>query len=111
MGLTSGSVWTRGFVKGHRPRYTPESAVRIRNLHPQVKAEIKQGIRVLLQSPLAGHPLHFDLAGYWSYRVRTYRIIYRVNDDEGTIDIVVVGVRRTEYEELQAMLTDQSRRN
>jgi mRNA-degrading endonuclease RelE of RelBE toxin-antitoxin system len=76
-----------------------------------VKAEIKQGIRALLQSPLAGRPLHFDLASYWSYRVRTYRIIYRVNDDEATVDIVFVGVRRTVYEEWQAILREQSRRN
>ena len=98
-------------MKPHRPRYTPEAAARIRKLHPQVKAEIKQGIRVLLQSPLAGHSLHFDLEGYWSYRVLTYRTIYRVNDDEATIDIVFVGVRRTVYEEWQAALREQSRRN
>jgi mRNA interferase RelE/StbE len=101
----------RGFVKSHRPRYTSEAAERIRKLHPQVKTEIKHGIRVLLQSPLAGHPLHFDLSGYWSYRVRTYRIIYRVNDDEATVDIVFVGVRRTVYEEWQVLLRDQSRRS
>ena len=98
-------------MKSHRPRYTSEAAARIRKLHPQIKAEIKQSIRVLLQSPLAGHPLHFDLDGYWSYRVRTYRIIYRVNDDEATVDIVFVGARRTVYEEWQALLRDQSRRN
>lgn len=98
-------------MKSHRPRYTPEAAARMRKLHPQIKGEIKQGIRVLPQSPLAGRPLHFDLDGYWSYRVRTYRIVYRVNDDEATVDIVFVGVRRTIYEEWQALLRDQSRRN
>ena len=98
-------------MKKHRPRYTPEAAERIRRLHPQIKADIKHGIRVLLESPLTGHPLHFDLAGYWSYRVRAYRIIYRVNDDKVAVDLVFVGVRRTVYEELQALLRDRSRRN
>jgi mRNA-degrading endonuclease RelE of RelBE toxin-antitoxin system len=98
-------------VRKYRPRYTPEAAARIRKLHPQIKADIRFGIRALIESPLLGHPLHFDLAGYCSYRVRTYRIIYRVNDDAATVDIVFVGARRTVYEELQALLRDQLRRN
>jgi len=63
------------------------------------------------ESPLAGHPLHFDLDGYRSFRVRTYRIIYRINDRGATIDVVFVGARRSVYEELQALLSDPSRRN
>ncbi|NGZ08871.1 MAG: type II toxin-antitoxin system RelE/ParE family toxin [Nitrospira sp. LK70] len=65
-------------MKGYRARYTPEAAERIRKFHPQVKQEIKEGIRELLISPLAGHALQFELAGLRSYRVRTYRIIYRI---------------------------------
>lgn len=60
---------------------------------------------------MAGHPLQFDLDGYRSFRVRTYRIIYRVNDDEAAIEVVFVGARRSVYEELQALLRDPSRRN
>jgi mRNA-degrading endonuclease RelE of RelBE toxin-antitoxin system len=98
-------------VKGYRARYTPEAAGRIRKLHPQIKREIREGIRSLLQTPLAGHALHFELAGYWSYRVRTHRVIYTVNDDDATLDIVFVGPRRTVYEALRALLLEQRRRN
>ena len=94
-------------MKGYRARYTPEAADRIRKLHPQVKREIREGIRALLVSPLSGHSLQFELAGLRSYRVRTYRIIYRVNDDESCLDIVLVGPRRNVYEELRTLLLAQ----
>jgi len=64
----------------------------------------------LLQTPLAGHALHFELAGYRSYRVRTHRVIYSVNDDEATLDVVFVGRRRTVYEELRELLLERNRR-
>ncbi len=98
-------------MRKYHARYTPEVAARIRRLHPRIKADIRQGIRGLLESPLAGHPLHFDLDGYRSFRVRTYRIIYRVNDEAAAVEIVFVSARRTGYEELQALLREQSRRN
>jgi mRNA-degrading endonuclease RelE of RelBE toxin-antitoxin system len=98
-------------MKRYLDRYTPEAAARIRKLHPHIKADICQGIRELLESPLAGHPLHFDLEGYRSFRVRTYRVIYRVNDENSAVEIVFVGVRRSVYEELQALLNEPNRRN
>jgi mRNA interferase RelE/StbE len=94
-------------VKGYRPRYTLEAADRIRKLHPQIKQEIRQGIKALLVSPLNGHTLQFELAGLRSYRIRTYRIIYRLNDDESCLDIVFVGPRRNVYEELRTLLFAQ----
>ena len=96
-------------MKSFRARYTPEAAGRIRNLHPQIKKDVREGIRTLLQMPLAGHMLHFELAGLRSHRVRSHRIIYAVNDAEMTLDIVFVGRRRTVYEELRELLTEKRR--
>lgn len=92
----------------YRARYTPEAADRIRKLHPEIKREIRDGIRTLLTNPLAGRPLHSELSGYWSFRVRTYRIIYQINDDNTTLDVVFVGSRRNVYEELRNLLLEQS---
>lgn len=91
-------------MKAYRPRYTEEAAARIRKLYPHIKREIKDGIRELVDNPLAGHPLQFDLEGLWSYRVRAHRIIYRLNDEDSFLDIVYVGARRTVYEELRTLL-------
>ena len=94
-------------MKGYRARYTTDAADRIRKLHPQIKREVREGIKELLVSPLAGHLLQFELAGLRSYRVRTYRIIYRVHDDESCLDIIFVGPRRNVYEELRTLLLAQ----
>jgi mRNA-degrading endonuclease RelE of RelBE toxin-antitoxin system len=96
-------------VKRYQVRYTMEAAGRIRKLHPQIKSEIREGIRTLLETPLAGYSLHFELSGLWSYRVRNHRIIYRINGDESMLDIVLVGPRRDVYEELRDLLIEKGR--
>jgi addiction module RelE/StbE family toxin len=95
----------------YRVRYTPEAAGRIRKLHPEVKQEIRDAIRILRDSPLTGHTLQQELFGYRSYRVRSYRIIYRLNDDERTLDVVFIGQRRNVYEELLWLVRSPSFRN
>ena len=95
----------------YRVRYTPEAAERIRKLHPEVKQEIRQAIRTLQNTPLTGHPLQQELSNFRSFRVRTYRIIYGLNDEARTIDVVFVGQRRNVYEELLALVRKSSSHN
>jgi len=94
-------------MKPFRPRYTPQAADQIRKLHPEVKREIRKGIRMLLTSPLSGHALQFELSGYRSYRIHTYRVIYQMNEKETMLDVVFVGPRRTVYEELRSLLQEK----
>jgi mRNA-degrading endonuclease RelE of RelBE toxin-antitoxin system len=91
--------------------YAREAAGRIRKLHPQVKQEGREAIRAFLDTPLSGHSLQEELFGYRSYRVRAYRIIYRLNDEERTIDVVFVGPRQNVYEELLSLVRGPSFRN
>ena len=91
-------------MKRYRARYTMEAAAKIRKLHPQIKREIRAAVQRLLDAPLAGYSLHFELSGLWSYRVRNHRIIYRINENESMLDIVFVGPRRDIYEELRDLL-------
>ncbi|MGH7230769.1 MAG: type II toxin-antitoxin system RelE family toxin, partial [Nitrospiraceae bacterium] len=77
-------------MKTYRARYTLEVAERLRKFHPEIKRDIRQGIRELLVSPLSDHPLQLELSGYRSYRVRTYRIVYQINDRESTLDEIYV---------------------
>jgi mRNA-degrading endonuclease RelE of RelBE toxin-antitoxin system len=44
-----------------------------------------------------GKPLRFDLAGQYSARRAEYRIVYRVDDTKGEIEVLRVGARRTIY--------------
>jgi addiction module RelE/StbE family toxin len=91
-------------VKSYHARYTPEAARLIRKLHPEIKKDIREGIRRLLNDPLQGHPLHDELSGYRSLRVRTYRVIYQIDDEDTTLDVVFVGPRRNVYEELRELI-------
>lgn len=98
-------------MRRYRARYTPEAAARIRALHPQIKRDVREGIRTLMLEPLAGKPLQWELAGFRSLRVRQHRIVYRLSDATASIYIVFVGIRKTVYEELQAMLLRERRRD
>lgn len=91
--------------------YSREAAGRIRKLHPHVKQEVRETIRAFLETPLSGYSLQEELFGYRSYRVRSYRSIYRLNDDERTLDVVFIGQRRNVYEELLSLVHSPTFRN
>lgn len=44
-----------------------------------------------------GKPLRGDLAGLWSARKGTYRVLYRINEDRGEVIVVRVDHRRDAY--------------
>ena len=45
----------------------------------------------------AGKPLREDLAGIWSARRGTYRVLYRINDDAHEVIVLRVEHRRDAY--------------
>ena len=98
-------------MKGYRAQLLPNAAARIRRLHPHVKREIRRVADLLIDAALSGRSLHFELAGLRSYRVRNYRIIYRINEDTATLDLLFVGARRDVYEQLRELLLSRSPRN
>ena len=97
-------------MRRYRARLAPEVAASIRRLHPHIKREVRQAVDSLTDAPLSGHALHFELSGLWSLRIRNHRIIYRVNEDAATIDILFVGARRDVYEQLRELLLARSLR-
>lgn len=44
-----------------------------------------------------GKPLKAELAGLWHYRVRDYRMICRILDDEVVVLVVSIGHRKNIY--------------
>jgi len=89
-------------------RYTPECSRLIAKLPPEIKRLIHSSIDTLLDKPKIGTQLTGELDGYHSYRVRRYRIIYRVNEEESGLDVYHVGHRRDVYETLRSLLTDRN---
>jgi len=89
-------------------RYTPECARLISKLPPEIKRLVRSTIDALLAKLKMGTELTGELDGYCSYRVRRYRIIYRVNEEESCVEVYHVGHRRDVYQTLRSLL---SRRN
>lgn len=92
-------------MTSYRARFTPESSRLIARLPPEVKKLVRSAIDDLREDPYQGSELAGEFIGYRSLKVRRYRIIYRLNDDESFLEIYHVGHRRDVYETLHALLT------
>jgi len=87
----------------------PHVADVIRPLHPDLKRALKAAFRAIVADPDCGEPLLRELEGLQKYRVRRFRIVYRVNRKARTVQVMAVGHRRYMYEELAERL-QQARR-
>lgn len=58
---------------------------------------IVSALEEIKEDPLIGKPLTKELAGRFSYRVGVYRIIYRVNQEDKTIQVLNAGHRTNIY--------------
>lgn len=77
-------------------RFTRRALRDIRKLPPRARREIEIALDLLIDEPRAGDPLHGDWRGYWKLRAGSYRILYRIVDEE-TVEIQYVRHRRDAY--------------
>ena len=78
--------------------YSETSREQIRKLHPQTKATVKSIIESLQENPFIGKWLEKELSGYLSIRMKRFRIIYKINQDNQRVEIHHVGHRKDIYE-------------
>ena len=71
----------------------------VRKLHPTLKKNVRQALRLIGQNPYAGKQLKEELAHLRSYRVKKSQIIYRIFDQDNILEIVAIGPRKSIYEE------------
>jgi mRNA interferase RelE/StbE len=95
-------------MKKPKTRFTPESAKLISKLHPEIKKMIKSAFEELQKNAHAGDDLQEELSGFKSYKTKRYRIIYRYNEDENSIDVYYVGHRSDVYEQFRILLNKLS---
>ena len=93
-------------MKNIRLTFTPEAARLLANLHPESKKLIKEGLTELRQNPYLGDDLQQELSGFKSYKIRRYRILYDINEEEGVIQVYYVGHRRDVYEQFRDLLNN-----
>jgi mRNA interferase RelE/StbE len=83
---------------GYRVVVAPAPAEVIRGLPPEVKHSIRNALRALGDHPELGLPLRGELAGLWRYRVRRFRIVYRLERGKRTVRVMAVGHRVRIYD-------------
>ena len=74
-----------------------EIAELVRHLHPLLKTKIKAALNDIIENAGCGKELKDELEGLRSYRVKRFRIIYRIGSRN--IEIIAIGPRRLIYEE------------
>ena len=82
----------------------------VRGLHPLIKSQIRSALQTLLENPHYGKSLKEDLQGLRSYRVKKYRIIYRVARKEKELEIIAIGPRRNIYEETFKIISKEEKK-
>ena len=78
--------------------YSATSMKQIRKLHPQIKPVVKSKIEELQENPFFGKWLEKELSGYLSIQAKRFRVIYKIRDNDQTIEIHYVGHRKDIYE-------------
>ena len=78
--------------------YSETCRKQIRSLPPQVKPAIKSRIEEIAGNPLMGKLLERELSGYIALRVNRYRVIYKIQESDGVVEVHFVGRRRDIYE-------------
>lgn len=80
----------------------------IRNMHPQLKSVIRKGLQSLIDEPFLGKALKEELDGLRSFRVKKFRIIYRLSP-KGSIEVVALGPRKHIYEETFMLISKEKK--
>ena len=80
----------------------------IKKLHPSLKKKVKSSLRIILSNPYSGKAILDDLSGLRSFRIGSFRIIYRMKDT-GQIELVTLGPRDRIYEETFRILQKEGK--
>ncbi len=69
----------------------------VRGMHPNLKKKVRISLETILSDPSSGKALTDDLAGLRSFKVKRFRIIYKIIKRE--VQVVAIGPRSRIYEE------------
>ena len=84
-------------------RIPDDIVVLIRGLHPTLKKRVRSALTQICMYPYEGKALKEELIGLRSFRIKRFRIIYKISSDKA-INIIAVGPRNHIYEETYRIL-------
>ena len=85
-------------------RLTREVAKTVSKLHPENKKLVRSALDEIRDNPHQGRDLQDQLSGFKSYRIKRYRIVYKLNEKQSAVDIYYIGHRRDVYEQFRSLL-------
>ena len=88
----------------YRISIPPRVADAISHFPPAIKRDAKQALRILSRDPHAGEPLEKELRGLWKFRIRSFRVVYRIVAEERLIQVMAVESRETVYETVRRLI-------
>ena len=88
----------------YRLLYSETSREQIRSLHSQIKPTVKSHIKILKDNPYVGKVLERELSGYYSLKMKRFRVIYEIDHQNHIVQIHYVGYRKDIYEVLKKLL-------
>ena len=91
-------------MKRYLVRIPSEVEAFVRRLHPIIKTKIRNAIDEIGNDPYLGKPLKDELAGLFSFRVSTYRVVYQVKAREVLVEIIEVAARKIVYQKVASFL-------
>jgi mRNA interferase RelE/StbE len=92
----------------YKLRVTDEIVSLIRGMHPLLKRRIKAAFKEIIKDPYCCKALKEELSDLRSFRIKRFRIIYKVSIKK-EISIVALGPRKYIYEETFRII--QKRKN
>jgi mRNA interferase RelE/StbE len=85
-------------------KFTPETSRILSRFHPENKKLIKQALMELRENPYAGSDLQEELYGFKSFKLKRFRVLYNINEEENIILIFHIGHRKDVYEQFNRLL-------
>ena len=91
----------------YRLLYSETSREQIQSLHPQIKQKVKSHTKILKDNPYVGKVLERELSGYYSLKMKRFRVIYEIDHQNHIVQIHYVGHRKDIYEVFKNFLTNE----
>jgi mRNA interferase RelE/StbE len=85
-------------------KFTPVTSRILSKFHPENKKLIKQALVELRKNPYAGTDLQEELYGFKSFKLKRFRVLYNINEEENIIQIFHIGHREDVYEQFNRLL-------
>ncbi len=81
---------------------TPAVQSALSKFPSQTKRYIREALGEIQKNPWGGKPLRDELTGFFSFRAKRFRIVYRIERHTITVIVVSIGERKAVYKDLSS---------